>query len=631
MVHAYGVGCHLYIFFARFSQDLKSEIEDFSLTLLLMYMLIRCRWEGTARRRLLEGGRTMNNLLTQKFPITALLMLLMISMSCSHEPIIEPENPGGTDVHEWEDSTINGDAIMTEMAFSVSDGSMVVERQGTTRSTTAIDGSGAFSTGDLVAVAVTRNATETIKLYRVKSDGGLEYAGSDEPFVWKSATETVSVRAWSYGTSTQDAYTLVKPEDYDYSLETDQQTNDYHELLYCKAANKSYSSSPLTLTFYHQLTRLVINVSHEQTGALSVTSACIGTVPITARFSVPTGSSNVGTWNIGSTNGTITPNEEATPVNGYQKTYSVIIFPATYTKDSQLFTLTNSEGNFVYSITESSGQTLAAGNQYQYSITVKDGIFRRNPLWYVAPYNMLNATTMATTDNAGYYYPWSQAMSEFGAQASSYNDYRRAGKIITGYSGTWHLPILDELRSLFPGYQIWGGSKSDIFDLDNGTGTYKASNLVVKFGYNAITRAGIDEASYWKKISSTEIHAIRYLGTDYCSAWKYIIDSYKLTVYSTLIEKVENSQSAAATFYSTKFNTTTFGDNGTTAACRVFWKYGFYDPSTPQLYPGNAQYWSATQVDGENSAWLIQLGQNMFNTQAGAFVYRRPVRLFRDY
>lgn len=161
----------------------------------------------------------MNNLLTQKFPIAAFVLLFVLTLSCSHEPTVEPQEPGGTNVAEWNDSAFNGDAVMNQMAFCIGDG-ITVKRDATTRATTDIDGVADFETGDLVAIAVTQGTSaEEIKLYRVKSDGSLEYAGGDNnPLIWKSATNPATIRAWSYGTSTNLSYTLDAPESFDYSL-----------------------------------------------------------------------------------------------------------------------------------------------------------------------------------------------------------------------------------------------------------------------------------------------------------------------------------------------------------------------------------------------------------------------------
>ena len=338
----------------------------------------------------------MCKLLNEKSFLFAALLLSAVSMSCSHDPHDENQDPSNTDVHEWEDSTLSGDAVMgSAMTFKVG-GGMSVERTAQTRATTDINGNATFTEGDLVAIAVTRSGgSEVAKLYRVKNDGSLEYAGGDnDPFVWKSTTEQVTIRAWSYGTSNNLSYTLTAPETFDYNLETDQQTNDYRELLYCKADNKSYSGGAISLNFYHQLTRLVINVKHELEDPLAVTSVSIGgTFPVSARFSVPTGSDNVGSWDVKSTQAPITPKTEATQ-SGAQCTYSVVLFPKNYAKNSRVFTLTNSDGNYVYNIGEDEGQTLVAGNQYNYTITVKNG-FSQN-FSYVASAQTFTAPQTGT-------------------------------------------------------------------------------------------------------------------------------------------------------------------------------------------------------------------------------------------
>ena len=336
----------------------------------------------------------MKNLLTKQFPFAAVLMLLAFSLSCSREPI-EPEFQG-PNVVNWNDSSINGDAYLSQMHFSVGS-NMAVQRGAVTRSTTAYDGTAAFSENDLIAIAITKSGeSEVVKLYRVKSDGSLEYAGGDnDPFVWKSTSETVSLRAWSYGTDATLSYMLDAPETFDYDLETDQQTNGYRELLYCKAANRSYAEGTMTLGFYHQLSRIVFNVDHELEGDLAVTSVAIGgTFPVKARFSVPTGSDNIGSWDIKSNQDAITPHADDTE-DGFQRTYSVVVFPQNYAKDSRLFTLTNSDGNYIYDISDDEGQTLTAGNQYIYTITVMNS--------FSQDFNYLASAQTFTTPKTGTY------------------------------------------------------------------------------------------------------------------------------------------------------------------------------------------------------------------------------------
>lgn len=459
----------------------------------------------------------MSGLLTKKLPFAAVLLLLVFCMSCNRETIETKKN--GTNVYEWEDTTITGDATKSQMSFNV--GSMMsVERTAQTRATTDIDGAATFSTGDLVAVAVTRSgASEVVKLYSVKSDGSLEYAGGDnDPFVWKSTGETVSLRAWSYGTSTNLSYTLTAPETRDYTLETDQNSNGYLELLYCKAADKSYSGGTISLNFYHQLTRLVLNVTHERTGTLSVTSYNLGNTasfPVKASFTVPTGNSNVGTWTIGSTYNTIIPKTEATQ-SGYQKTYSAVIFPHTYAQNSQFFTITNSDGNYAYNISEAAGFTPAAGSQYNYTINVMDGHWKTNVS--IATRSDLTVGDILCSD--GYIYTAANAMYIVGENRTAIgiityistgaNDPTCENKLAlvmalkSAGSYQWGTKGVEENDTYFPNYNgsnfsqalnetVTGKAKLD-YILTDGHTTHKAFEACRDF---SVSTSGVSGSTGW--------------------------------------------------------------------------------------------------------------------------------------
>ena len=344
----------------------------------------------------------MKRLLTCKLPFAAVMLLFVLCWSCSEEP--ETTEKPGPHVVAWNDTTMSGEATMS-MKFSLGWGGMNLEQgvspfeQGgfMTRVTTQMDGTATFSAGDLIAIAVTKGTDpEVVKPYIVKSDGSLEYAGTDsDPFIWRSTSETATVRAWSYGSTADLDYLTTAPETRDYTLEADQETNGYLELLYCKTQATGYSSSPITLAFYHQLSRVIVNVSQELSGTLPVSSVSIGNTafPLVASFTLPTGDSNIGTWTTdGATYGTLTPKEE-TAQSGYDHTYSAVVFPGTYAKNSKLFTLTNSDGSYIYTITDAAGQTLTASNQYTYTVSVKNKLIFKNPLWWVAQYNLAEGGT----------------------------------------------------------------------------------------------------------------------------------------------------------------------------------------------------------------------------------------------
>lgn len=605
--------------------------------------------------------------------IAAVLCLLGAGLSCTHD---EPNNSDtGTSqrVVEWQDSTLSGDAVIgMKMLFNVG-GGMSVERTAQTRATTDINGTATFSTNDLVAVAVTRSGgSEVVKLYKVKSDGSLEYAGGDnDPFVWTSSSETVSLRAWSYGTSTNLAYTLTAPETRDYTLETDQNTNGYLELLYCKAADKSYSGGTISLNFYHQLARVVFNVTHERSGTLSVTSSSVGnstSFPVAARFSVPTGSSNVGTWATRSTYGTITPKTETTQ-SGYQKTYSAIIFPQTYAQDTKLFTITNDDGNYVYNVSEAAGASLSAGNQYNYTINVLNYQYdiKKNPLWYVCEGNMTNVVNASTltmsTGNVGYFYTWTDAMTTFTGSTTQRSSYYTGGKTISGISNaTWHLPIRYEWFSIIP---FVGHQKSliaTITNTDNTAATFPVSSNVC-FGYNATTKGTsgtyMTENSYWFRVSTKLFYAIRFCDSDYCSLWKYQIQDNSagssdvetrranpctLTITSRLLKQSISTTQAASIYGTTQskweaelaglnFTTENHGIiEGSGAVQRVFYARGVANSSASSaafVIGTDAYFWAAA---GSSSARGYQVSfdttqlYHRDNTISDGF----NIRLFRD-
>lgn len=311
----------------------------------------------------------MNNLLTQKFPIAAFALLFVLTMSCSHEPAVnDSNNPNGSNVHEWEDSTIDGNATMTRMAFSVGD-SINVVRQGQTRATTTIAGVTTFQVNDIVTIGVAGKSAKDYKVTNTTS-GALAYNGTaTDAYCWQSTSETVSLRAWSYGNTTTNS---GDPDDAVYSLPTDQSSN-YGELLYAPATNYDYATynSSIPITLYHQLARLVINLEHIKTGDLNVSEIYIGdgtdaVIPTTAKFHKPT-SGNIGTWdNIGTEKGKITPKTETA-----NACYSAVLIPGTYAANQKFMVIKTSDSR-TYCYIPTSPIVLAAGNQYNYTISVKD-------------------------------------------------------------------------------------------------------------------------------------------------------------------------------------------------------------------------------------------------------------------
>ena len=280
-----------------------------------------------------------------------------------------------------------------------------------------------------------------------------------------------------------------------------------------------------------------------------------------------------------------------------------------------------------------------------FALTINRGLdIKMNPLWYVAQYNVGNkaGTDFAMSYDDAYIFSWADAMSRFAAQTTSYSNYKNAGKNINGIN--YHLPVRAEWLSIVP------SSNTNLWTYDSGSGTYMNAYTQPKWGYNTATKAGITESSYWKKISDTEIRAIRFLGTDYCSVWKYeLLGGFTSTshgymrVSATLIERVENSSAAASTWYTNNINNVTWGDNETVGAVqRYFYTLGWRNKADgatglPSGTGANArgtagQYWSTTLVDDESCAWHLHIGSGTTYVRGNGGSKENGIvaRLFRD-
>ena len=256
--------------------------------------------------------------------------------------------------------------------------------------------------------------------------------------------------------------------------------------------------------------------------------------------------------------------------------------------------------------------TFDGNTRYPYDLTLTYKDVRKNPLWYVAEYN-INYTPATGTDwdggdgtfnwgttaDEGYYFAWKDAMKHFTSLGNTTADspaditkyYAASGSKFSG----WHLPILEEFYSVFPAFNQLEVARKNVWDYDSGTGTYKSSTLTAVFGYNKDTQNGISDASFWKKISNNELHAIRYLGTDYCSAWKYVWSDKMLIVSATLIGAVSNSESDAITWYNSNWNSVYFGNNENCGAVqRIFYARGSGSGSKPVVsdYLDRGYFWA---------------------------------------
>lgn len=286
--------------------------------------------------------------------------------------------------------------------------------------------------------------------------------------------------------------------------------------------------------------------------------------------------------------------------------------------------------------------SIGAGTNYTYTsstskkcaVTVESSVnIKMNPLYYISATNMTGTTkkTLATTTDAGTYY----ALSEVPAQGSS---------PVSGY----HMPDVQEWLSIIPAWQqkafitdyisssipnatyTIGGNSSNSWVDNYNTSRYLKSFVKVKFGYNSTTKAGMWESSYFRYVSATETRAIRFLGTDYCSAWRYVWSGGNVTIYATLIGNVANTEAAAQTAYN-NWSNYTFGNDATKGqVMREFIARGYQSDNTTNFSGKIVSYWHYTgtslrNVNGiNNNDSYNNIGVNASGNQ------KFEIRLFRD-
>ncbi|SEV87298.1 Fimbrillin-like [Prevotella sp. khp7] len=267
-----------------------------------------------------------------------------------------------------------------------------------------------------------------------------------------------------------------------------------------------------------------------------------------------------------------------------------------------------------------------------------------NPLYYVAENNVksYNSSTKVVTletnpaaTGSSYCYKWSDAMGYFAYQGAPYDTYW-GGDITDGTTGfKYHLPCRKEWFSMLP-------SESNVFTTDfMPSGGLVSSAQTCIFGYNDETKTGVDDWSYWSTYtaSSNVRYALRYLGTPYCSAWKYALSGSVLTVTAKLIDYLDKNDASLGTRLTSYMNDASFWttlNEEEGAMKRQFYAVGYRNNSSnggTGTADGNlgttGRYWSATETSFDN-AFLLN-----FNTDY-LFVYNYgkkwgyPIRLFRN-
>ena len=463
-----------------------------------------------------------------------------------------------------------------------------------------------------------------LKAWTLTADGSGALTGSTKYY----PPQTLSMVAL-HGNFSFTEDTDVFPGTVQHSVLTDQSTEENYaksDLLYWKALGQSAEASK-AVTLGHKLSKIEIHLSGN-----GYTDDDIDQMELTLNNVLPTASLDLTDGTLSQAYGTAV---SIKPYKTNKVDYEAIIPPQQKPLDFITVTLNGTVVKIDAQVTGFDENT-----RYPYNLDMTCRDVRKNPLWYVAEYNVnydgSSTYSWATTPDEGYFFSWADAMTAFttlsnasAATPTTINNYYLG----TGckFSG-WHLPVKSEWYGIVP-----GTNTTPITSYDSGSGTYKTSDQTVMFGYNDETRAGISEASYWVKSSSTEVHALRYLGTEYCSAWKYTWDNNMVTISATLIGNVTNSESEAKNWYETYWNKVYFGNNDPIGAVqRHFYACGYRPSGSGNSSSGVSNYNSlgryqcATQ---QNEGYTYCLAFDDFTPNTGTHgdkTYGRNVRLFRN-
>lgn len=297
--------------------------------------------------------------------------------------------------------------------------------------------------------------------------------------------------------------------------------------------------------------------------------------------------------------------------------------------------------------------------------------YKKNPLWYVAEYNLKSDLTFDKSTDAryqGYIFKWNQGTYSamnlgFTANTTGYNGYalpNPSKTVSNGESGvTWHLPTAMELQSILPSAL----NSKNILNHSSFPNSYTAGVVVTEpactFGYNNDTKYGEGNSSnpasptgtafksYWSAYTANSDvrYAIRFLGTPYCSVWKYQMlngstTNARLIISAKLIDKINDDNTSAMAAKMTEITNGGYDwsenlENG--AIVRTFYICGFNE-ATEGNSPGGTRsltevdFWSATPNPSNNSqaVFMRVWTDNTLYLGYDGITRGFNVRLFRD-
>ncbi len=502
----------------------------------------------------------------------------------------------------------------------------------------------AIANGEKVYVWADKGSAGTyafLKAWTLTSDGSGGLTGSTKYYPSDGDGLTFHAVHGNFSTSPTEGTaigTLTHTVLADQSATGNYEKSDLH---YGEGSGSYETVGSAPLNFTHKLSKIEVNL----TAGIGLIPSNVTNVTVKVRNVKPSITINPSTGALGSASGTATTITARHTGNGV---FEAVIPPQA--APSGVLTITM--GNVTVTV-PNTVTTFAENAKYIYNVKCDNKDKRLNPLWYVAENNVksYDCTTKVvtlesdpTTAGSAQCYNWYDAMAYFSKQGSSYDAYW-AGDITDGTTGfKYHLPCMKEWISVV-------GSYVNMFDssfLPSGGLISSAQTCI--FGYNDATKAGIADWSYWSPYSEAVSghyirYALRYLGTPYCSVWKYDVNTngHTVTITSRLIDYLEKNDASLNNKLTSYMNDASFWtslneDEGALKRIIYFvgwcWNGGNPKTGTADVYlDTDAYYWSTTETSEEDACRLVASEKNNGNLRVDLPWHKVSgfsVRLFRN-
>lgn len=232
--------------------------------------------------------------------------------------------------------------------------------------------SGTWDGSERVAVLSMSGADAgVVKNYATDANGLMN---SSDPFFWKNKKETKDVSAWYCGDGSTAAGGSNSTSVSSWTVMADQSGDGYSKSDFLYATGVCEFEGNNSLVFYHQISRVVINILNDGTlkDASEIGSVIIGdrNVALNASFIAPAKGNQTGEWTAEEYNGEITPGAMAAS-EGSLASYQALLIPQDM--DEKPFISINLSNGSVLTYTPSEGEAdLQAGFQYTYNVKVSD-------------------------------------------------------------------------------------------------------------------------------------------------------------------------------------------------------------------------------------------------------------------